>query len=81
MPSTYPKLEYSPSRPQSTTQPEMIDVVKTWTKKHMQHKQSCWSKVAAPPRGAAQKQEKKEPKSQRTGMTDDNSPDSLHDRY
>jgi len=43
VPSTYPKLEYRPSTPQSTAQPEMIDVVKT-------------------------------------GITDDNSPDSLHDR-
>jgi hypothetical protein len=77
VPSMNPIPEYRPSTPQSVAQPEMIDTVKTYDAQEY-------------PDPSGKRREDgceraciglKENLQTHTGMTDESSPDSLHDRY
>jgi len=82
VPSMYPIPEYRPSTPQSDTQPEMVDTVKTYTRPFFREpkirveekRREGGMYVGREGFGPCRK-------IQRTGMIDESSPDSLHDRY
>lgn len=89
MPSMYPIPEYRPSTPQRDAQPEMVDTVKTYTRPFFREPQTrveekrkregrcqCVRLGGEAGGGVGPRR-----KIRRTGMTDESSPDSLHDRY
>jgi len=85
IPIMYPIPEYRPSTPQSDAQPVMVDAVKTYTRPFFRETQIraeedrkrgvCVCVYVGRERVGPRR------KIERTGMTDESSPDSLHDRY